>query len=48
MWKDGAHAGPPLGVIVSEEAHYSVARTLGIIGWGEGGAIAARVDGIIG
>ncbi|MEP6863963.1 MAG: pyridoxal-dependent decarboxylase [Deltaproteobacteria bacterium] len=44
VWKDGAHAGPPLAVIVSEEAHYSVARTLGIMGWGEGGAIAARVD----
>ena len=44
VWKDGAHAGPPLAVIVSEEAHYSVARTLGIMGWGEGGALAARVD----
>jgi L-2,4-diaminobutyrate decarboxylase len=44
VWKDGAHAGPPLAVIVSEEAHYSVARTLGIMGWGEGGTIAARVD----
>ncbi|HET9993628.1 MAG TPA: pyridoxal-dependent decarboxylase [Kofleriaceae bacterium] len=44
MWKDGAHAGPPLAVIVSDEAHYSVARTLGIMGWGAGGAIAAPVD----
>ena len=44
VWKDGAHAGPPLAVIVSEEAHYSVTRTLGIMGWGEGGAIAAPVD----
>jgi L-2,4-diaminobutyrate decarboxylase len=44
VWKDGAHAGPPLAVVVSEEAHYSVARTLGIMGWGEGGAIAARAD----
>lgn len=44
VWKDGAHAGPPLAVITSNEAHYSVARTLGIMGWGEGGAIAAQVD----
>jgi L-2,4-diaminobutyrate decarboxylase len=44
VWKDGAHAGPPLAVIVSSEAHYSVARTLRVMGWGDGGAIAAPVD----
>jgi L-2,4-diaminobutyrate decarboxylase len=44
VWGQGAHAGPPLGVIVSSDAHYSVARTLRIMGWGDGGAIAARVD----
>ena len=44
VWKDGAHAGPPLAVIVSSDAHYSVARTLRIMGWGDGGAIAAPVD----
>jgi L-2,4-diaminobutyrate decarboxylase len=44
-WKAGAHAGPPLAVIVSEDAHYSVSRTLRIMGWGDGGAIAASVDG---
>jgi L-2,4-diaminobutyrate decarboxylase len=44
-WKQGAHAGPPLGVIVSSDAHYSVARTLRIMGWGDGGAISAPVDG---
>lgn len=43
-WKAGAHGGPPLAVVTSEEAHYSVARTLRIMGWGDGGAIAARVD----
>jgi L-2,4-diaminobutyrate decarboxylase len=43
-WKQGAHAGPPLGVIVSSDAHYSVARTLRIMGWGDGGAISAPVD----
>lgn len=44
LWSAGAHAGPPLAVIVSNEAHYSVARTLRIMGWGDGGAIAAPVD----
>jgi len=44
VWRAGAHAGPPLAVIVSDEAHYSVARTLRIMGWGDGGAIAAPVD----
>ncbi|HUS27656.1 MAG TPA: pyridoxal-dependent decarboxylase [Kofleriaceae bacterium] len=44
VWKQGAHAGPPLAVIVSSDAHYSVARTLRIMGWGDGGAISAQVD----
>ncbi|MDQ3300244.1 MAG: pyridoxal-dependent decarboxylase, partial [Myxococcota bacterium] len=44
VWKAGAHGGPPLAVIVSSEAHYSVSRTLAIMGWGEGGAIRAAVD----
>ncbi|MDB4959949.1 MAG: L-2,4-diaminobutyrate decarboxylase [Myxococcales bacterium] len=43
-WKAGAHAGPPLAVVTSSEAHYSVARTLRIMGWGDGGAIAAPPD----
>src|SRR5204862_6234580 len=40
VWAEGAHAGPPLAVIVSSDAHYSIARTLQIMGWGDGGAIA--------
>ena len=44
IWKEGAHAGPPLAVVVSADAHYSIARTLKIMGWGEGGAIVAAVD----
>ena len=43
-WTAGAHGGPPLAVIVSEDAHYSIARTLRIMGMGEGGAIAAAID----
>ncbi len=44
VWSQGAHAGPPLAVISSDEAHYSVARTLRVMGWGDGGAIGAKVD----
>jgi L-2,4-diaminobutyrate decarboxylase len=44
MWRDGAHAGPPLAVVTSAQSHYSVARALKIMGWGEAGAIAAPVD----
>jgi L-2,4-diaminobutyrate decarboxylase len=44
VWRDGAHAGKPLAVITSDEAHYSIARTLGVMGWGQGGAVAAAVD----
>jgi L-2,4-diaminobutyrate decarboxylase len=44
VWKHGAHAGPPLAVIVSNEAHYSVARTLRVMGWGDDGVVAAPVD----
>ncbi|MFN0248991.1 MAG: pyridoxal phosphate-dependent decarboxylase family protein [Kofleriaceae bacterium] len=42
-WSAGAHAGPPLAVIVSSDAHYSIARTLHIMGWGDGGAIPAKI-----
>ena len=45
VWKQGAHAGPPLAVIVSADAHYSVARALRVMGWGDGGAIGAALDG---
>ena len=44
VWSQGAHGGPPLAVITSTEAHYSVARTLRIMGWGDAGVIAAPVD----
>src|SRR5689334_21885425 len=43
-WRDGAHAGPPLAVVVSADAHYSVARALRIMGWGDGGAVPAALD----
>ena len=43
-WGAGAHAGPPLAVIVSQDAHYSISRTLHVMGWGDGGAIPAAFD----
>ena len=43
-WRDGTRGGPQLAVVTSNEAHYSVARTLHVMGWGDAGAIAAPVD----
>ena len=44
IWRDGAHAGPPLAVITSADAHYSVVRTLRIMGLGDEGVIVAPID----
>jgi L-2,4-diaminobutyrate decarboxylase len=44
VWKQGAHAGPPLAVIVGADAHYSIARTLRVMGWGDAGVIVAPLD----
>lgn len=44
VWREGAHAGPPLAVVTSVQAHYSVARALKIMGWGDAGVITAPVD----
>jgi L-2,4-diaminobutyrate decarboxylase len=44
VWSRGAHAGPPLAVVVSADAHYSIARALRILGWGDDGAVAVPVD----
>ncbi|MDX2087811.1 MAG: pyridoxal-dependent decarboxylase [Kofleriaceae bacterium] len=43
-WKGGAHAGPQLAVLVSAEAHYSIARTVRVMGWGDAGVISVPVD----
>ncbi|MFT3692532.1 MAG: aminotransferase class I/II-fold pyridoxal phosphate-dependent enzyme [Kofleriaceae bacterium] len=42
VWKEGS--APDLAIVTSNESHYSVARTAGIMGWGEAGVIAADVD----
>ena len=43
-WSAGAPGGPQLAVIAANEAHYSVARTVRVMGMGDAGAIAAPVD----
>jgi L-2,4-diaminobutyrate decarboxylase len=43
-WNEGAHAGPPLTVLVAKTAHYCVARSARIMGWGEGGVTPVAVD----
>lgn len=44
VWTEGAHAGPPLAVLVATTAHYSIGRAVRALGWGDGGAIAVEVD----
>ncbi|HTJ46110.1 MAG TPA: pyridoxal-dependent decarboxylase [Kofleriaceae bacterium] len=44
VWGLGAHAGPPLAVLCSDQVHYSIARALKIMGWGEAGAIPVATD----
>ncbi|HVK77134.1 MAG TPA: pyridoxal-dependent decarboxylase [Kofleriaceae bacterium] len=43
-WTAGAHAGPPLTVLVAATAHYSVARAVRALGWGDAGATPVAVD----
>nr|BDT37966.1 aminotransferase class I/II-fold pyridoxal phosphate-dependent enzyme [Myxococcus sp. MH1] len=43
-WNEGAHAGPPLAVLVPATAHYSLSRAIRVMGWGQGGAIPVAVD----
>jgi L-2,4-diaminobutyrate decarboxylase len=44
VWKDGAHGGPPLTVLASDQAHYSVRRTVQIMGWGHLGVATVPTD----
>ena len=44
VWRDGAHAGPPLALLASDQAHYSTARAAQIMGFGATGAIAVESD----
>ena len=43
-WSAGDHGGPPCAVLCTAQAHYSVARAVRIMGWGDGGAVTVEVD----
>jgi len=43
-WRRGLHAGPPLALLVSDQAHYSLARAAGVLGLGEESVIAIPTD----
>jgi len=43
-WAAGDHGGPPLAVLCSGQAHYSLSRAIRMMGWGDGGAIAVADD----
>ena len=44
VWRDGAHAGPPLALLTSDQTHYSTSRAAQVMGFGEAGAIAVETD----
>ncbi|MFL5346718.1 MAG: pyridoxal phosphate-dependent decarboxylase family protein [Hyalangium sp.] len=43
-WTGGASAGPPLTVLVAETAHYCIARSTKVMGWGSAGVTPVPVD----
>ncbi|MCB9560011.1 MAG: pyridoxal-dependent decarboxylase [Kofleriaceae bacterium] len=43
-WAAGDHGGPPLAILGSTQAHYSLARAVRIMGWGDGGVVPVEVD----
>ncbi|MHC4977026.1 MAG: pyridoxal phosphate-dependent decarboxylase family protein, partial [Planctomycetota bacterium] len=43
-WNEGFHEHEPLCVLVSDDSHYSVSRSIRIMGWGEGGIEPVAID----
>lgn len=37
VWREGQEGGPPLAVLVSDQAHYCIKRAVQMMGWGEAG-----------
>ncbi len=44
VWRHGLHGGPPLAILVSEQAHYCVRRAAAIMGLGEDGVVPVACD----
>ncbi|MEA5109326.1 L-2,4-diaminobutyrate decarboxylase [bioreactor metagenome] len=44
IWEEGNQDHAPLAIMVSDEAHYSVARAARIMGWGEKGVVKVPVN----
>ncbi|MHB8054455.1 MAG: pyridoxal phosphate-dependent decarboxylase family protein [Candidatus Aminicenantales bacterium] len=44
IWKGGAASEPPLAVLVSSQCHYSVRRSVAIMGLGEDAVVPVSVD----
>jgi len=44
VWSEGAHAGPPLALLASDQTHYCVQRAVQVMGWGSGGVISVASD----
>lgn len=44
IWEKGNQHHAPLAIMVSDEAHYSVARAARIMGWGEQGVVKVPVN----
>ncbi|MGA2606869.1 MAG: pyridoxal-dependent decarboxylase [Terriglobia bacterium] len=43
-WRQGLHAGLPLALLVSDQAHYSLARAAGVLGLGEESVVVIPTD----
>jgi len=44
VWEAGNAGGPPLAVLVSEQAHYCIRRAVQIMGWGSAGVVSVPTD----
>jgi L-2,4-diaminobutyrate decarboxylase len=43
-WRQGLHSGPPLALLLSDQAHYSLARAAGVLGLGQESVVAIPTD----
>ena len=43
-WRQGLHSGPPLALLLSDQAHYSLARAAGVLGLGQESIVSIPTD----